>query len=142
MTLPDGPDDYWTKTTSPDGAHVWVVSPWDVKMSHWIMQGALWRASPEAKLFEPPSDWSFENRTWPSNDVLRLEGRRYPGRLPGITLTLEVRAERGTLETENLAKLQSAGSYARVKPDEVPVPPVGPQPFDALLRWLEAFPKN
>jgi hypothetical protein len=84
------------------------------------MSGALWRRNPDEKLFEAPHAWSFENRTWVSNDTLALGGRRYPGRLPGITLTLDVRGGWGTIELEDLAALQQSGSYTSVKPGEVP----------------------
>jgi hypothetical protein len=128
--------------TSPDGEHVWVMDEWAAKMSHWIRAGDLRRRSSGKVIFAPPKDWSFENRTWTSNDELRLEGRRYPGRLPGVILTLSVRAESGTIETEDLAKHQSRGSYAWMKPREYPAAPSGPQPFDVLLRWLSEFPRN
>jgi hypothetical protein len=32
MLSSDEPDGYWTRTTSPDGAHVWLVNAWDVRM--------------------------------------------------------------------------------------------------------------
>jgi len=139
---PDDTDGFWTRTTSPDGAHVWIVDAHEAKMSHWIIAGTLRRASPEAELFAPPHDWSFEARTWTSNDVLRLVGRRYPGGLPGVVVTLDVRAERGTIETQDLDELRARGAYGWLKPGVVPAPPSGPQPFDVLLRWLEAYPKE
>jgi hypothetical protein len=142
-TLSTGePDGYGTRTTSPDGAHFWLVNADEVKMSHWIMGGSLWRRGPAAKLFEAPYGWSFDVRTWLSNDVLRLQGRCYPGRLPGITLTIDLPAARGTIEAEDLVAEQARGSYAGVKLSEVPSPPRDPQPFEDIVRWLEAFPRT
>jgi hypothetical protein len=138
----DEPDGYWTRTTSPDGSYVWIVEAWDVKMSHWIMGGALWRRNPPTKVFEAPHAWSFESRTWTSTEVLKLGGRRYPGRLPGVTLTLDVRAERAIIEVDDLAALQRGGSFTWVKPGDAPVSPSGPQPLGAVVSWLEAFPQE
>jgi hypothetical protein len=138
----DGPDGYWTQTTSPDGAYVWIVSASDAKMSHWIMGGALYRRAPRTKVFEAPYGWSFESQTWTSNAVIKLGGRRYPGRLPGVSLTIDVAAERGTLEADDLAELQRGGRYLWVKEGEVPRPPSGPQSLEAIVQWLEAFPHS
>jgi hypothetical protein len=135
QSIPDGPDDYWTKSTSPDGAHVWVVNAWDPHMSHWIIAGTLFRASPPTEIFAPPTDWSFEQHEWTSNDELRLVGRRYPGTLPGIVLTLDVPARRGTVEIRSHAATgDQSGTHRKVR-----VPPSDPQPFGALLRWLDAY---
>jgi len=139
LTL-DGPDDYWTRSTSPDRLHVWIVSAYDVKMSHWILGGALYRRDPEAKLFAAPAGWSFDTRTWLSTDALKLEGRRYPGRLPGITLTIDLRSATGTIVSDDLAALQRSGSFTGLSASEVPGAPRGSLPFDAIVRWLEAFP--
>src|SRR6185312_3066038 len=125
----DDQDGYWTRTTSPDGAYVWVVDAGEVKMSHWIMGGQLWRRVPPAKLLAAPSGWSFEGRTWVSTHELKLTGRRYPGRLPGVTLTIDAVAERGVIESDDLAAHQQGGRYLWVKPGEVPAPPPGPQPL-------------
>ena len=141
-TLPaDEADGYWTRTTSPDGAHFWFVNADEVKMSHWIMGGSVWRRDPVGKLFEAPYGWSFEGRSWLSNNVLKLDGRCYPGRLPGVTLTIDVGAERGSIEPIDLAAEQQRGSYAQVNPREVPVAPYGSQALAEVVRWLEAFPR-
>ena len=134
-TLPkDEPDGFWTRTTSPDGRHVWIVNADEVKMSHWIMGGALWRREPREKIFVAPYPWSFEGRTWVSNGELALTGRCYPGRLPGIKLTLELERREGTILVESPA--------AWVKPGEVPVAPAGPRPLEEIVRWLDAFPRD
>lgn len=131
----DPPDDYWTKTTSPHGTYVWIVKAWEARMSHWVMAGALYEVSPRTLLFEPPDDWSFEDRTWTSNDELRLVGRRYPGGLPGVVLTLDVPGRRGTIALhEPYASPDAHGGKVKV-----PAPPDGPQPFDVLLLWLRAY---
>jgi hypothetical protein len=144
MTQPlpaDEPDGYWTRATSPNGVHFWFVNADEVKMSHWIMGGSLWRREPPLKLFEAPYGWSFEGRTWLSDVVLKLDGRCYPGRLPGITLTIDVPADRGTIEPDDFTEGQRRGSYVGVKASEIPVAPTGSRPFEEVIRWLEAFPR-
>ena len=125
--MADEADGYWTRTTSPDGAHVWIVDAHELRMSHWVLGGALWRRAPDDKrLFAAPAGWSFEERVWRSNDLLELRGRRYPGVLPPIALTLDVRGEQGTIDAPDL-------------PGSPPVPR-GPQPLAAIERWLAAVP--
>ena len=119
-------DDFWTKTTSPTGEHVWLVCAWEAKMSHWVMEGRLERRDDHAVLFKTPDGWSFEERKWTSPEVLRLVGRRYPGGQSGVVVTLDVRSLRGTLDVQD--------------PTRSPPAPAGEQPFDALERWLAAFP--
>jgi len=132
---PEQPDDYWTKTTSADGAYVWIVKAWEARMSLWVMAGALHQTSPRTLLFEPPEEWSFEERAWTSKSELRLVGRRYPGGLPGIVLTLDVPGRRGTIALHEPDALPDAqGGKAKA-----PAPPSGSQPFDLLLHWLEAY---
>lgn len=125
----DETDGLWTKTTSPDGAYVWVVDAHEARMSHWIFAGSLMRTSSNTAIFTPPSSWSFEDRTWTSKDALRLVGRCYPGTLPAIVLTLDVHAASGTIEI-----VEDAG-----KRPAPPAPPEGAQSFDVLLGYLAAF---
>ena len=121
-------DGWWTKTTSPDGAHVWLVDAEEVKMSHWILGGVLARTDPKEKLFRAPSGWSFETRTWEGSGVLLLEGRRYPGRLPGITLRIDLAARTGVIEAPHAPG--------------VPLAPPDARPLDEIERWLDAFPSG
>jgi hypothetical protein len=131
---PDEPDDYWTRTTSPDGSFVWIVSPAEWANSQWVLAGTLWRKDPASSLFNPPGDWSFESRDWVSPRTLKLVGRRFPGVMPGITLTLNVDALTGSIEID-------AGD-SRARPRRTPMAPDGTQPFSLLLSWLHAYPKE
>ncbi len=122
-------DDWWTKTTSPDGAYVWLVDAQEVKMSHWIVGGALERTEPKERLFRAPHGWSFETRTWEPGGVLVLEGRRYPGRLPGITVRIDLASRTGVIEAPEAPEAPG-----------VPLAPAGARSLDEIERWLEAFP--
>jgi hypothetical protein len=132
--LPDGPDDIWRNTTSPDGAYVWKVQPAEWAASQWVMSGELWRETPPARLFIPPGDWSFETRVWTSARAIALDARRFPGVMPGITLTLDAEALTGTIALD--------ASDTRVPPRKPPAAPSGTQPFAVLLSWLQAYPKR
>ena len=129
---PDEPDGYLTRTTCPSGDFVWTVAPEEWAPSQWVLAGELWRKNPPAGLFKPPEDWSFEDRDWISSGTLKLEGRRYPGIMPGITLTLDVKRLTGIVEVD-------AGDR-RLGASNPPGAPAGQQIFSDLLSWLAAYP--
>lgn len=129
---PDEPDGYQTRTTSPGGDFVWIVSPAEWAASQWVLAGELWRKDPLTNLFRPPDDWSFEGRDWILPSTLRLDGRRFRGVMPGITLTLDVGTVTGIIEVD-------AGDL-RVGARPPPEAPTGMQPFSVLLAWLTAYP--
>jgi hypothetical protein len=125
-------NDPWKDTTSPDGRYVCIVSPSEWAASQWVMADAL--QCNEQILFNPPGDWSFENRIWTSSHTLRLEGRRFPGATPGITLILDPDALNGTIELD--------ATDSRVTSSRVPAAPTGSRPFAVLLAWLNDYPKT
>jgi hypothetical protein len=131
---PDEPDGYQTRTTSPDGDYVWIVDPSEALPTQWVLAGALWRKQPPSRLFVPPWDWNFEARAWTSPLCSRMGGRRFPGVMPGITLTLEPDTGRGTIVVDTGDKRRSRS--------QVPAAPSAAQPFAVLLAWLAAYPKR
>jgi hypothetical protein len=125
----DEPDGYQTRTTSSGGDFVWIVSPAEWAASQWVLAEELWRKDAPTCLFRPPDDWSFEGRDWIF--PLRLDGRRFPGVMPGITLPLDVGTVPGIVEVD-------AGDR-RVRARPPPAAPTGMQPFSVLLAWLTAY---
>jgi hypothetical protein len=124
---------------SPDGAFVWISSPHEVRMSHWIECGILVRQRDQKVLFDAGSDWSFERVTW-TGALIELEGRKYPGAFPGVCVVLDVPKESGTIACEDLAALHARGLYDWVAAQSVPAAPSGARSFGELLRWLRAYP--
>ena len=92
----------------------------------------LWRKDPLTCLFRLPDDWSFEGRDWILPGTLRPAGRRFPGIMLGITVTLDVGTVAGIIEVD-------AGDQ-RVRARRPPAAPTGMQPFSVLLAWLTAYP--
>jgi len=131
------------RLASPGGEYVWVVSAYEVRMSHWIEAGALFHVDrPGAPIFSAPDSWSFETRTWRSDTLLELEGRKYPGAMPGLRLTIDARRELGSIALDDLAALHARGSYGWVRAHDVQPAPEGMQPLREISRWLDAYPSE
>lgn len=105
---------------SPDGQYYVLRGAYEVRMSHWILPGALWDARTE-RLLTPLGDsqWSADAVEWaPDGSHVAVELRRYPGDAPSITL--ELHPER-----------RIAVGHAPAETD--------PVPFDGLSAFLERF---
>src|SRR4051812_23191403 len=76
---------------SPDGKYAVVIAPNEMRMSHWIYSAAVWNIETSTMLVGLGEDlWSTDTVAWTGEHALKVEMRRYPGDVPGITATLDL----------------------------------------------------
>jgi len=125
------------KLTAPGGGFVWVSEHHEVKMSHWIARGALYRLDDaRTPVFEPAPEWSFERVAWEGPLVLSLLARRYPGTDAPVTARLDLEAGTARLSPFDLAAAHAAGAYTWLSERDLPRFPDRDLTLAELGRWF------
>lgn len=133
--LPEDDPRAWVyKRTSPDGAFAWVATPHEVRMSHWIEAGSLWRVEPPACLLDPGSSWSCEDLRWVAPAELAFTARCYRGDDPAVRVWIDAARGIARVTPFDLAAAHARGEWRHVA---VPRPtPEGEISLGVLEAWL------
>jgi hypothetical protein len=108
-----------TRHPSPDGRFDVVTEANEVRMSHWVETPALLDRQHDREIFALASNWSADVITWsPDSRTVTLKLRKYPGDVPGVTLTVDLL----TMEAQFVAR----SGIERV-------------PADAVDAWLTGY---
>jgi hypothetical protein len=105
---------------SPDRRFFILLVSNEMRMSHWVINAALWEHAPQRLLLEIGDwQWSSEQIVWSTDSQCVTIGlRRYPGDAPGIVI--DIYPERQIVIPRAPAETQ-------------------PLPFDVLNTFLERY---
>jgi hypothetical protein len=75
---------------SPNQRYFILLDSYEVRMSHWITNAALWEAAPERVLLVlGNARWSAGQVTWRDDSTcVTAELRRYPGDVPALLIDI------------------------------------------------------
>lgn len=75
---------------SPDQRYYLLLASNEMRMSHWVMNAALWERESQRQLLQIGDwQWSSEQITWSADSRMVTVGlRRYPGDAPGLLIDI------------------------------------------------------
>ena len=94
-----------------------IIASYEMRMSHWVEHAALY-ALPEERVIVSIGDtnWSADKIVWEDGGGrVSIDLRRYPGDVPGVTLTIDI--ERGLARFGGRANLRLGEVSATLEAD-------------------------